>query len=437
MKDVTILTNNGVNVQQSLELFGDMEMYDETLTDFLDMSQEKLENLEKHRVANDMPNYAIEVHALKSDARYLGFMNLGDMAYESEMKSKAGDSAYVNENHPKILEEAKRVINLAETYLGRPLTTSFPGLAAAPAPAPAPAAPAGQPVPAPAPVAPAGQPVPAPAPVAPVGQPVPAPAPVAPAGQPVPAPAPVAPAGQPVPAPAPVAPAGQPVPAPAPVAPAGQPVPAPAPVALAGQPVPAPAPVAPAGQPVPAPIMPAEQNYVKQPEPIIQTSESGSIQFFPSSNTNNIMEHSLSMMNQNSTVGVQGVPAVKQGIILIIDDSNLVANFVKKIFSDKYDVLVANDGSKGIEMANDPNIRPKIKTCLVDLYMPNVDGFQVLDNFRENGIFVKTPVAVISGAEDTESIERARSYPIIDILAKPFTDRDVKMTVEKCLAVYF
>ena len=82
MKDVTILTNNGVNVQQSLELFGDMEMYDETLTDFLDMSQEKLENLEKHRVANDMPNYAIEVHALKSDARYLGFNSLAELALE-------------------------------------------------------------------------------------------------------------------------------------------------------------------------------------------------------------------------------------------------------------------------------------------------------------------------------------------------------------------
>ncbi|MDD6272505.1 MAG: response regulator [bacterium] len=390
MKDVTILTNNGVNVQQSLELFGDMEMYDETLTDFLDMSQEKLASLEKHRVANDMPNYAIEVHALKSDARYLGFMTLGDMAYESEMKSKAGDSAYVNENHPKILEEAKRVINLAETYLGRPLTTSFPGLATS------------------------------------VGQPVAPQAPVAPAGQPVAPQAPVAPAGQPVAPQAPVAPAGQPVAPQAPVAPAGQPVAPQAPVAPAGQPV--------APQ---VPLMPAEQNYAKPAEPIIQTSESGSIQFFPSDNMNNIMDQSLSAINQATAAQTMTVPGVKQGIILIIDDSNLVANFVKKIFSANYDVLVANDGSKGIEMANDPNIRPKIKTCLVDLYMPNVDGFQVLDNFRENGIFVKTPVAVISGAEDTESIERAKSYPIIDILAKPFTDRDVKMCVEKCLAVYF
>ena len=119
MKDTTILTNNGINVQASLELFGDMEMYDETLGDFLDMTDEKISSLENFKNANDMPNYAIAVHALKSDGRYLGFTTLADLCYESEMKSKAGDSVFVQENHPKILQEAKRVINLAQQYMGR------------------------------------------------------------------------------------------------------------------------------------------------------------------------------------------------------------------------------------------------------------------------------------------------------------------------------
>ena len=82
MKDVNLLTSNGVNVEQSLELFGDMEMYDETLGDFLDMSDEKITTLENYKNANDMPNYAIAIHALKSDARYLGFTTLADLSYE-------------------------------------------------------------------------------------------------------------------------------------------------------------------------------------------------------------------------------------------------------------------------------------------------------------------------------------------------------------------
>ena len=418
MKDVSILTNNGVNVQQSLELFGDMEMYNETLNDFLDMLQEKLTNLEKHRIENDMPNYAIEVHALKSDARYLGFLTLGDMAYESEMKSKAGDSSFVNENHVKILKEVKRVVNVAETYLGRPLTTNFPGLVENSIDSQT------------ATVSP--QPV--------MQQTAPQTATVSP--QPVmqqTAPQTATVSSQPV--------MQQTAPQVATVSsqPAMQQT-APQVATVSSQPAmqqTAPQVAAVSPQPVmqqsisQEPLMPAQQHTVQPQMTMVGANESSEIQFFPSNNTNNIMDQSLFSMNQANVVQQTAVPSVKQGIILIIDDSNLVANFVKKIFSDKYEVLVANDGAKGIEIANDPNIRPKIKTCLVDLYMPNVDGFQVLENFKENGIFVKTPVAIISGAEDVESIERAKAYPIIDILAKPFTDRDVKMVVEKCLAVYF
>ena len=55
MRDTSILTNNGINVQQSLELLGDMEFYDETLEGFLDMADEKiskLENLPSQRLYN-------------------------------------------------------------------------------------------------------------------------------------------------------------------------------------------------------------------------------------------------------------------------------------------------------------------------------------------------------------------------------------------------
>ena len=54
MKDTSILTNNGVNLQKSLELFGDMDLYNETLSDFLGLADEKISALEKYK--ND-PNW--------------------------------------------------------------------------------------------------------------------------------------------------------------------------------------------------------------------------------------------------------------------------------------------------------------------------------------------------------------------------------------------
>lgn len=454
MKDTSILTNNGINVQQSLELFGDMEMYDETLGDFLDMSDEKISTLENYKNANDMPNYAIAVHALKSDAKYLGFTTLADLSYESEMKSKAGDSVFVAENHPKILQEAKRVINLSQQYMGREVTTVIPesSVQAAPAveAAPVEAAPVMQTVPV------AEQPVAQP--VAQVVEQVAA----APAVDPM--------QQQVVMQTSPVVEAVQPQVEisfmnTTPVEPVTEVVPTtPAPV-VETAPVAEVAPVQEvAAQPVAQPVQaqqevqinfsnaaePAAPNQVVQPSqptvtvmsevttPVVtQTAPTEpAIQFFPADNYQHqdIMSQALSMQEQ----AIQDVPAaVKQGIILVVDDSPLVSNFVKKIFSKNYEVLIASDGQKAIELINDDNIRSRIKTCLLDLNMPNVSGFDVMDHFREKGFFVKTPVAIISGAEDAETLDKAKSYPIIDVLPKPFNERDVQRIVEKCLACYF
>ena len=146
------------------------------------------------------------------------------------------------------------------------------------------------------------------------------------------------------------------------------------------------------------------------------------------------------LYTQQPMVGAQPVPqnlAPKEGTILVVDDSNLVANFVKKIFNVKYDVVIANDGQQAIDLCADDAFRAKIKACLLDLNMPNVDGYQVLEDFYGKGYFVKMPIAVISGVEDNESIDKVNKYPIIDILAKPFNERDVERVVEKCLAAYF
>ena len=118
MNDINFLKNNGVNVDQSLELLGDIEMYNETMNDFLGEVEEKLTKLDQYKQAGDMPNYAIEVHSLKSDAKYLGFVTLADLSYQSELKSKANDTVFVNDNHDNVMNEARKMIKLSKMYLG-------------------------------------------------------------------------------------------------------------------------------------------------------------------------------------------------------------------------------------------------------------------------------------------------------------------------------
>lgn len=119
MKDVNLLKENGIDVDSSIELLGDMEMYDETLEDFLTESETRLPNLKQYKDNSDMANYAIGVHAMKSDSKYLGFTKLAEMSFEHEMKSKENDIDYVNNNFEVLFIEANRVIKIVKEYLGK------------------------------------------------------------------------------------------------------------------------------------------------------------------------------------------------------------------------------------------------------------------------------------------------------------------------------
>ena len=119
MKDKNILVNNGIDVDSSLEILGDMEMYDETVTDFLEEVEEKLNSMNEYKENNDMPNYAIQVHSLKSDSKYLGFTTLAELAYNHEMASKGNDVSYVNEHYSELMDEVNRIVNICKEYIGR------------------------------------------------------------------------------------------------------------------------------------------------------------------------------------------------------------------------------------------------------------------------------------------------------------------------------
>ncbi len=118
MLDTKLLTDNGVNLQKSLELFGDMETYNESIKDFQTELKNKIDLIEKYKSTSDLANYAIQVHSLKSDARYFGFEKLGDLAFEHEQKSKANDIYYVSEHYNELKQEAYNAANIVNEYLG-------------------------------------------------------------------------------------------------------------------------------------------------------------------------------------------------------------------------------------------------------------------------------------------------------------------------------
>ena len=79
----------------------------------------KYPQAKEYKEAGDMPNYAILVHSIKSDSKYLGFTKLAELAYEHELKSKDNDIDFVNSNFTSLEDEINRIINIVKTYLGK------------------------------------------------------------------------------------------------------------------------------------------------------------------------------------------------------------------------------------------------------------------------------------------------------------------------------
>ena len=114
--DRSYLEKNGVDVNHALELLGDMDMYNMTISDFMKEVEDKWNRIVEYRNSNNMPDYAIEVHSLKSDCKYLGFMTLADIAYQHELKSKENDSEYVETHFEELEKEFNRVKEVVDNY---------------------------------------------------------------------------------------------------------------------------------------------------------------------------------------------------------------------------------------------------------------------------------------------------------------------------------
>ena len=116
MKNVEFLKQNGFDIETAMGYLGDMETFDEILKDFYDGLDEQLTELEN--VKTDMTNYAILVHALKSNCRTLGITFYMDVAYKHELESKADNRAFVEENFAELISLKEKTKKIIEEYLG-------------------------------------------------------------------------------------------------------------------------------------------------------------------------------------------------------------------------------------------------------------------------------------------------------------------------------
>lgn len=115
--DLNYLKTNGFNINRSLELLGDLDSFNETLTDFYNKLPNKIQKIKQYKNENDLENYTIEVHSLKSDCKYLGITSVADLSYEHELKAREKDTIYINEHYEELEKEIEKYKAIINKYL--------------------------------------------------------------------------------------------------------------------------------------------------------------------------------------------------------------------------------------------------------------------------------------------------------------------------------
>lgn len=119
--------------------------------------------------------------------------------------------------------------------------------------------------------------------------------------------------------------------------------------------------------------------------------------------------------------------------VIVADDSMIIKNIVQKALQNDYIVLKASNGKEAIDYITKKEYN--IVCMLLDLNMPEYDGFMVLNYFKNNNLFKRIPISIISGDDTKETIDRAFTYDIIDMLNKPFSSDNIKSIVDKMISL--
>lgn len=102
--------------------------------------------------------------------------------------------------------------------------------------------------------------------------------------------------------------------------------------------------------------------------------------------------------------------------ILIIDDSYFNVSLLKDILQKDYNIIYANDGLKGFEVAK--VMQPSL--ILLDIEMPRLNGFQVMEKLQAQNETQQIPVVFLTGVDDTATEEKAFFCGAVDYIRKPF-----------------
>lgn len=119
--------------------------------------------------------------------------------------------------------------------------------------------------------------------------------------------------------------------------------------------------------------------------------------------------------------------------ILIVDDSEMNRSILADMLDGEYDIMEAGDGVEAIAMLQK---HVDISLVLLDIVMPRMDGFAVLNIMKQKHWIDSIPVIMISAENDPPNVKRAYELGVTDFISRPFDMLIVRRRVDNTMLLY-
>jgi DNA-binding response OmpR family regulator len=112
--------------------------------------------------------------------------------------------------------------------------------------------------------------------------------------------------------------------------------------------------------------------------------------------------------------------------IVIVEDAELIAQLLeRRLRAEGYYIFVAKDGEEGLETIQ----REKPDLVLLDIVLPGMNGFQIIEQLKKDRLLRDMRIIIISNSGQSEEIEYAKEIGVSDWLVK--TEFDLQEVIEK------
>lgn len=118
--------------------------------------------------------------------------------------------------------------------------------------------------------------------------------------------------------------------------------------------------------------------------------------------------------------------------ILIVEDEPMMRSFLKRTLQEEYEVISEENGKFALEWLYKGNLPDLL---IVDLQMPEMDGFDFVEYIRRSGFFNRLPIIVLSSRESVDDRLRCFELGANDYLIKPFNPKELKYRINNLMTI--